>query len=192
MSSCCGASRRWQGVGAGPRLPRSRGLPRESRLRAYGAGGRRVEPAANGCPQLEEGTERTCRMRVRRGRCRCCQWELRPSNQTRTAQCGCTCRNAAQTACARTEASLRGRMSVFERSSGSWMEGGSTWALASPAATLARNRPRRRLEKLQVCEKLYTVPQNCWKSGGQSCARAGELRAILYSSVARNSARGAA
>ena len=108
---------------------------------------------------------------------------LGPSNQTRTAQCGCTCRNAAQTACARTEASLRGRMSVFERSSGSWMEGGSTWALASPAATLARNRPRRRLEKLQVCEKLYTVPQNCWKSGGQSCARAGELRAILYSSV---------
>ena len=93
---------------------------------------------------------------------------------------------------ARTEASLRGRMSVFERSSGSWMEGGSTWALASPAAGLARNRPRRRLEKLQVCEKLYTVPQNCWKSGGQSCARAGELRAILYSSVARNSARGAA
>ena len=84
---------------------------------------------------------------------------------------------------ARTEASLRGRMSVFERSSGSWMEGGSTWALASPAAGLARNRPRRRLEKLQVCEKLYTVPQNCWKSGGQSCARAGELRAILYSSV---------
>ena len=80
---------------------------------------------------------------------------------------------------ARTEASLRGRMSVFERSSGSWMEGGSTWALASPAAGLARNRPRRRLEKLQVCEKLYTVPQNCWKSGGQSCARAGELRAIL-------------
>ena len=187
MSSCCGASRRWQGVGAGPRLPRSRGLPRESRLRARRPCGEGLPPAswevqnedvrwvcaADAADAAGGGWAETKQSDADRP-----MWvHVRISHKIRFA---------------RTEASLRGRMSVFERSSGSWMEGGSTWALASPAAGLARNRPRRRLEKLQVCEKLYTVPQNCWKSGGQSCARAGELRAILYSSVARNSARGAA
>ena len=34
--------------------------------RVYGAGGRRVEPAANGCSQVVGGAERTCRMGLRR------------------------------------------------------------------------------------------------------------------------------
>ena len=158
--------------------------------RVYG----RVAPAAKGCPQrVVGGAERTCRWG-----CVADAADAAGGGWAETKQSDADrpmwvhVRISHKIRFARTEASLRGRMSVFERSSGSWMEGGSTWALASPAAGLARNRPRRRLEKLQVCEKLYTVPQNCWKSGGQSCARAGELRAILYSSVARNSARGAA
>ena len=186
--SSCPLGRRVDGVGAAPDLclPRSRGLPRESRLRAR-------RPCGEGLPPAWEGTGR-----IVGWFCTADAADAANGSWAGTKQSDADrpmwvhVRISHKIRFARTEASLRGRMSVFERSSGSWMEGGSTWALASPAAGLARNRPRRRLEKLQVCEKLYTVPQNCWKSGGQSCARAGELRAILYSSVARNSARGAA